>query len=320
MKTTTHADWGSLFDPMQMLIAFLVVGIVVFISLQQKPTTKLEGRLRSILEGHDADDSIGRSGGVFKWISNKLQLDAARQKLQDWVLEKSPIGVQRRALLKRAGLRSPRSYLYFEVARVVIAVALAVSVFLFVDGNRALSRSWLSTYSFTFLAFMLGLYLPEFYLKQRIAARQKEFSAFWDDAIGLLIICLDAGLSIEVAMRRIAQELAATAPVLAEEFVITVSDLSLLRERRMAYQALAERMDLPGVKAIVIALVQAEKQGASISNSLRAIWAVNRQARLTAAEAKAAALGPKMTVPMIIFFLPVVFVVIISPIVLTANF
>jgi tight adherence protein C len=99
-----------------------------------------------------------------------------------------------------------------------------------------------------------------------------------------------------------------------------MTDLSLLSERRKAYLNLSERVDLPGVKSVVIALIQAEKQGASIANSLRVISASNRQSRIALAEEKAAALGPKMTIPMIVFFLPVIFVIIIAPIALTANF
>jgi tight adherence protein C len=127
-------------------------------------------------------------------------------------------------------------------------------------------------------------------------------------------------LSIEVAMRRIARELAPTAPVLAEELTITMTDLSLMSERRQAYLSLAQRVDLPSVKTVAIALIQAEKQGASIASSLRVIAASNRQSRIALAEEKAAALGPKMTIPMIVFFLPVIFVIIIAPIALTANF
>jgi tight adherence protein C len=123
-----------------------------------------------------------------------------------------------------------------------------------------------------------------------IRRRKEAFDLFWDDAIGLLIICLDAGLSIEVAMRRIAHELAVPCPVLAEEFIITVADLSLLKERRLAYLNLSERMDLPSVKS-VIALIQTEKQGASIASSLRTI-ADQPSARISRAE-EAASLGQR---------------------------
>jgi tight adherence protein C len=169
-------------------------------------------------------------------------------------------------------------------------------------------------------ASVAGLYAPNLYLHNLITKRRRQFELFWDDAIGLLIICLDAGLSIEVAMRRIARELAPTAPVLAEELTITMTDLSLMSERRQAYLSLAQRVDLPSVKTVAIALIQAEKQGASIASSLRVIAASNRQSRIALAEEKAAALGPKMTIPMIVFFLPVIFVIIIAPIALTANF
>ena len=120
-------------------------------------------------------------------------------------------------------------------------------------------------------------------------------------------------------MRRIARELALTAPVVTEELMITVSDLSFRREQRLACLELAERVDLPSFKSVTIALIQAEKQGASIAQSLRTIAHINRDARIARAEEKAAALGPKMTIPMILFFLPVLFVVILAPVFINAN-
>lgn len=316
------ADWIATLPLVRIAVALLGFVVVFLLLSKAPPAAQLDGRVKAILRGTDAgrDEARDFLAHPLRWLSAQLDIEDLRQRAVDWVWDQSPMGHQRRLFLRRAGLRAPRSYLYFEMARLALAVVIAVATFVTAESSRDLSGSTLMTIAMTILGFLAGLYLPEFYLKRLIAARRAAFADYWDDAVGLLIICLDAGLSIEVAMRRIAQELAASAPVLAEELVITVADLSLLKERRLAYLNLAERIDLPGVKSVAIALVQAEKQGASIANSLRTIWQSNRQARITRAEARAASLGPKMTVPMIVFFLPVVFVIIVSPIVLTAKF
>lgn len=229
-------------------------------------------------------------------------------------------GRQAQIRLRQAGLRNPRASVYYDSSRLLCALCLGVLTFEAMSRTGYLSSNPMLAIVVVVFAVVVGLYIPELWVKRRIQQRQTAFAAFWDDAIGLLIICLDAGLSIEVALRRIARELAPTSPVLAEELIITVTDLSLLSERRLAYLNLASRIDLPSVKAVTIALIQAERQGASISNALRVIASTNRQARVTRAEEKAASLGPKMTVPMIVFFLPVIFVIIIAPIVMTADF
>lgn len=313
----------SLILPFAPLVLAALATLVTYLLLTgagRDEPTPLSRRAQSILRNSVQEQRRGAFlRHPFVWLSNRLALDEMRQKAVDWLWDRSTLGKQRRALLRQAGLRSPRMYLYFELIRVALALLISVLTFLLLT---SLDRGpgGLLTAGLTAMSVLAGLYLPEAWLKRRIAARKRAFADFWDDAIGLLVICLDSGLSIEVAMRRIAQELVLVAPVLAEEFVITVADLSLLKERRQAYINLSQRIDLPGVKAVTIALVQAEKQGASIAQSLRTIWAANRQTRIARAEERAASLGPKMTVPMIVFFLPVLFVVIIAPIVLTAKF
>lgn len=305
--------------------AVLVLAVVAGLALLLLPEgRRLDRRARDMTGDRPAGAREGARGGALgqrlRRVAAQVPLADLRQGVADWIADHTTVGAQKRAQLMQAGLRQPRSYLFFELGRVVLGLAVAAGAFAGLRASGFFVVNPAFAIALLFLALMLGLYLPGLYLKRRIRARRAAFAEYWDDAIGLLIICLDAGLSIEVAMRRIARELAATAPVLAEEFIITVSDLSLLKERRLAYLNLSQRMDLPSVKAVTIALIQAEKQGASIANSLRTISASNRQARITRAEEKAAALGPKMTVPMIVFFLPVLFVIIIAPIVLSANF
>lgn len=304
----------------------LGVAVIVAIAIGLLPfghaeTARLEKRARLVSRG-DVDPRIrqGADRGLLHQIATQIHFAERRQKLVDWMLEHTSVGRKYQQRFRQAGLRNPRIAVQFGTMRVLHGLSFGFLAYIgsdmlaLADSNMALALLMVGSATFA------GLYAPNLYLHNRIKQRRRQFQLFWDDAIGLLIICLDAGLSIEVAMRRIAHELAPTAPVLAEELTITMTDLSLMSERRQAYLNLSQRVDLPSVKSVVIALIQAEKQGASIANSLRVISASNRESRIALAEEKAAALGPKMTIPMIVFFLPVIFVIIISPIVLTANF
>ena len=120
-------------------------------------------------------------------------------------------------------------------------------------------------------------------------------------------------MSVETAFRRVSQEIGSQSVALAEEFMLTTAELSYLQDRRQAYENLAKRTDLEGVKAVCVALQQTERYGTPLGQTLRVMAQENRDMRMTEAEKKAAALPPKLTVPMILFFLPVLFIVILGP-------
>lgn len=317
----TFLSWIGDPSPLSLGVAMIVAIGIALLPIGQTANPRLEKRARWVAQSaanprtrHASDHSM------MQWVAEQIRFAERRQKLVDWLLEHTSVGRTYQQRFRQAGLRNPRIAVQFGTMRVLHSLsfgflAYVASNFLELHAkNMALAVLVISA------AAVAGLYAPDLYLHNLIKQRRRQFELFWDDAIGLLIICLDAGLSIEVALRRIARELAPTAPVLAEELTIMMTDLSLLPERRKAYLNLSQRMDLPSVKSVVIALIQAEKQGASIANSLRIIAASNRQSRIALAEEKAAALGPKMTIPMIVFFLPVIFVIIIAPIALTAEF
>lgn len=133
------------------------------------------------------------------------------------------------------------------------------------------------------------------------------------DSLDMMLICVEAGMSIEMALQRVGQEIATVSVELAEEFALTTAELSYLPERRVAYENLARRTNHPGVKSVAMALTQTEKYGTPVGQALRVMAKENRDLRLAEAEKKAASLPPKLTVPMIVFFLPVLFAVIIGP-------
>jgi tight adherence protein C len=143
--------------------------------------------------------------------------------------------------------------------------------------------------------------------------RQKSLMRAFPDALDMLLICVEAGMSIEMGFAKVSQEIGSASPELAEEFGITVAELSYLPDRRQAYENLAQRTGHEGVKAVCMALGQAERYGTPLGDALRLMAKENREMRMSEAEKKAAALPAQLTVPMILFFLPVLFLVVLGP-------
>ena len=192
----------------------------------------------------------------------------------------------------------------------VIALAFgAIYVFLILELDWPTSLKVgvciLSTY--------VGMQLPYLFLKNRITKRQLSIRRAFPDALDLLLICVESGMSIEAAFKRVSEEIGSQSIALAEELTLTTAELSYLQDRRQAYENLARRTDLEGVRSVCVALQQAERYGTPLGQTLRVLAQENRDMRMSEAEKKAAALPPKLTVPMILFFLPVLFIVILGP-------
>jgi tight adherence protein C len=162
-------------------------------------------------------------------------------------------------------------------------------------------------------AALLGYYIPAIYVKNKIKKRQQAVMQAWPDALDLMLICIESGMGVESAFRKVSTEIGAQSVELAEELGLTTAELAYLQDRRTAYENLAARTGLDGVSAVVTGLIQAEKYGTPIAQTLRVLAQESRDTRMSMAEKKAAALPPKLTVPMILFFLPVLFAVIITP-------
>jgi tight adherence protein C len=160
---------------------------------------------------------------------------------------------------------------------------------------------------------LLGAYLPVILLRNRIQKRQSSIRRAWPDVLDLLLLCVEAGMSMEHAFKRVAKEIGAQSAELAEELTLTTAELSFLEDRTRAYDNLGKRTGLDNVKSVMTALIQADRYGTSVGQALRVMAEEGRESRMMEAEKKAAALPPKLTVPLIIFFLPVLFIVILSP-------
>ena len=165
----------------------------------------------------------------------------------------------------------------------------------------------------TIVALVVGFYIPGVGLKNVIQRRQASIKKAWSDALDLLLICVESGMALEPSMVRVAKEIGSQSIPLAEELSLTVAELSYLQDRRKALDNLGRRTGLETVRAVVTSLIQSERYGTPLGTALRVLAQENRDARMSEAEKKAAALPPKLTVPMILFFLPVIFVVILGP-------
>ena len=158
-----------------------------------------------------------------------------------------------------------------------------------------------------------GFYLPNVFLNNLITRRQQSINQAFPDSLDMLLICVQAGMSVEAAFGKVSKEVVNQSLELAEEYSLTTAELSYLQDRRMAYENLGKRTGIEGIKSVATALIQSERYGTPVGQALRVMAKENRELRMSEAEKKAAALPPKLTVPMIIFFLPVLFIVILGP-------
>ncbi len=202
------------------------------------------------------------------------------------------------------------AYLFFRMVSPVVALMVAVFYVFFV---LKMQQPPTIKIGMCLFAAYVGMQLPWLFLKNQIAKRQLSVRRAFPDALDLLLICVESGMSIEAAFRKVSQEIGSQSIPLAEELTLTTAELSYLQDRKVAYDNLAKRTDLEGVKAVCMALAQSERYGTPLGQTLRIMAQENRDMRMSEAEKKAAALPPKLTVPMILFFLPVLFIVILGP-------
>jgi tight adherence protein C len=201
----------------------------------------------------------------------------------------------------------------FLAARMLAPVAMLVLAAFYIFIVLDLQHPLLIKLILVLAAAWLGYFMPLLYLKNRITKRQSAIRKAWPDTLDLLLICIECGMGIESAFRKVSEEIGSQCPELAAEISLTTAELSYLQDRRKAYENLGERTGLDCVKSVVTSLIQSEKYGTPLSQSLRVLAQENRDMRMSEAEKKAASLPPKLTVPMIVFFLPVLFGVILTP-------
>lgn len=221
--------------------------------------------------------------------------------------------------LQQAGMRGPTPVTVFNFFRFVMPPAVFVLALLYVFVIAHFSWAPMMKLAAAVAAALAGYYLPDVFISNVIQRRQASIMSAFPDALDLLLICVEAGMSVEAGFTKVAGEIGQASVELAEEFALTTAELSYLPDRKQAFDNLAKRCGHPGVKAVATALNQAERYGTPMGQALRICAQENREMRMQEAEKKAAALPAKLTVPMILFFLPVLFVIIMAPAVMKIS-
>lgn len=215
--------------------------------------------------------------------------------------------------LAAAGYRGTSAEYSFLFFRLVMPFVLLLVAVIYVYVLEAVDQPGIVKFGICLGAVFLGYKAPEIFLSNQTGKRQQSMKRAFPDALDLLLICVESGMSVEHSFRKVSTEIVAQSLPLAEELALMTAELSYLPDRRMAYENLARRTGLESVKSVCTALVQAERYGTPVGTALRTLSQESRDQRMNEAEKKAAALPPKLTVPMILFFLPVLFVVILTP-------
>jgi tight adherence protein C len=229
-------------------------------------------------------------------------------KLGDWLGTETA-----KSKLMMAGFRGPQAEITFLFFRLVAPIGFVLTSLFYLFLVDDFGMAVIMRLGTVVVLALVGVKTPELYLANHTKKRQQSMRRAWPDALDLLLICVESGMSVEQAFRRVGVEMGQQSVALAEELTLTTAELSYLPERRVAYENLANRTGLDSVKGVTTALIQAERYGTPVGTALRVLGQESRDQRMSDAEKKAAALPPKLTVPMILFFLPVLFVVIMTP-------
>jgi len=307
----TGADIGTILAAMAMLAVFVAIYAA---STVRDPMAKrvkaLNERREQLKAGIAASTSKRRAKLVHQNDTTDRMRDLMKnlKVLQDDQLKAAQI------MLAQAGIRSKDTAVTVIFARMVLPIVLGGGAALAIYGFGAMADYSPFTRFFAFAGALLGGYkAPDIYLQNKITKRAALIRKGVPDALDLLVICAEAGLTVDAAFSRVSRELGTAYPELGEEFHLTSIELSFLNERRHAFENLAARVKLEELKGVITTMIQTEKYGTPLASALRVLSAEFRHARMMRAEEKAARLPAIMTVPLILFILPTLFVVILGP-------
>ncbi|GAB4525714.1 MAG: type II secretion system F family protein [Amphiplicatus sp.] len=305
-----------------LLVSLAAIGTIFTVLEPFLVQDKLKARMKSVTEYRDRLRQQQREAFARKGAKG-LRAASAQGMLKE-IVENLKLfeifdAADARKKLVMAGFRGPRPVFVFLAARIGMPFVMAIGVGVYVYVLKAVDLENLTKLLAVVGGFLSGFYVPNLYVENAVKKRQQKIQEAWPDALDLLLICVESGMSIEAALQKVAEEIGPGAPELAEELGLTTAELSYLQERKQAYLNLAERTGLESVKGVTTALIQSEKYGTPLGQSLRVMANESREMRMQEAEKKAAALPPKLTVPMIGFFLPVLFAVILGPAIMQVS-
>ena len=297
-----------------LFVGILAFATVVTLGIPLLETNGLDDRLKSVAKRreelrarHHATLNAKR-GALRVEPTSYMKATLDRFKLGN-ILE----GENSREKLASAGYRGQAPLITFMFFRFVMPPVLFLVTLFYLFLILHLEWSPVTKIGAAFIGALIGFYLPDLFVGNMIQRRQQSIMRAFPDALDLMLICVESGMSIESAFTKVAAEIGTQSAELAEELALTTAELSYLPDRRQAFDNLAKRCGHPGVKSVATALNQAEKYGTPLGQALRVTANENREMRMQEAERKAASLPAKLTVPMIIFFLPCLFIVILGP-------
>jgi len=296
-------------------IAIVVFATIVTLASPMMSSNGLEGRLKSVanrreeLRRRSREAMSQKGGGSLRHVDDGMYKNVV-DRLQLSKLLEDPKVVDK---LAQAGFRGPKPVTTFYFFRFLMPFVFAVVTAFYLYVVNGFGLLPVQKIAACFFALTAGYYAPNLYISNVAQKRRESIVGAFPDALDLMLICVESGMSIEAAIAKVGAEVGSASMELAEELSLLTAELSYLPERRLAYEGLARRTNHPGIRAVVTAMIQAERYGTPLGAALRVMAKENRELRLSAAEKKAAALPAKLTVPMIVFFLPVLFIVIMGP-------
>jgi tight adherence protein C len=296
------------------MAAFAVMFAIYLATTVRDPMAKRVKALNDRREQLKAGISASTSKRRAKLVRQNQTTDRIRALLSSMkVLQDSQVKAAQIKLMQ-AGIRKKEYAVAVIFGRLVLPIVFGGLMVFWVYGTHGFDTwSPLKRYGLVAATFILAYKAPDLYLKNKITKRTAAIRKGLPDALDLLVICAEAGLTVDAAFHRVARELGRGYPELGDEFTLTAIELGFLSERRQAFENLAQRVDLDAIKGVVTTMVQTEKYGTPLASALRVLSAEFRNERMMRAEEKAARLPAIMTVPLILFILPTLFIVILGP-------
>ncbi|MEN9709121.1 MAG: hypothetical protein RIQ68_1529 [Pseudomonadota bacterium] len=297
----------------QLLVFFCAAASVMAVALPYLVPDPLQQRMKSVALERERirqreRDRLARGRVLRPEEKPFIKSFVALFHLSKWLgIENAPLK------LAAAGFRGAAAENMFVFFRAVVPISFFLLGIFYLFFVNDMGYSAMARISALIALLYIGIKMPEIYLDKVTRERRETIRRAFPDALDLLLICVEAGISIEHAFRRVSEEIGRQSVALAEELTLTTAELAFLPDRRIAYENLARRVNVDSVRQIVTVLNQAERYGTPLASALRTVAQESRDMRMAEAEKKAAALPPKLTVPMIVFFLPVLFVVILGP-------
>lgn len=305
-------------DPETLIIALTFIGgfaSILIVGLPFLARDKRATRMKDVIRhrqalGQTQRDEFAKMGQLRKKSAN---VDIVKAMLERFKLQNMIASRELKGKLATAGWRHSNAAVMFVLARLSVAVIAALLAFIYLSVSQSYNLPVFAQFLVAAGAGAGGFFFPDLMVKNAAQNRQAKMMRGFPDSLDLLTICVEAGLSIEGAFAKVTEEIADSSPILSQEYGLTSAELAYLGDRGKAYQNFSDRTGLPPAKALSTALGQSEKYGTPVAVALRVLSQESRDDRMSKAERKAGSLPAQLTVPMIVFFLPALFLVIIGP-------